>query len=132
MPSLIAIQVSLQVKEAFEHEIAVQTVEQNDAMIRIGLEAVRMLRNVHVNSDIDALKQTYERQLEWKDQEHEVFGTRMWFEKTAPSSNEKTKGPTTIKSDQFKTILKTLVSAEQLHIPKMDKSQITIVGYALL
>ena len=73
MPSLIAIQVSLQVKEAFEHEIAAQTVEQNDAMIRIGLEAVRMLRNVHVNSDIDALKQTYERQLEWKDQEHEVL-----------------------------------------------------------
>jgi hypothetical protein len=45
---------------------------------------------------------------------------------------EKTKGPTTIKSDQFKTILKTLVSAEQLHIPKMDKSQITVVGYAFL
>ncbi len=33
--------------------------------------------------------------------------------------------------EQFKTILKTLVSAEQLQIPKMDKSQITIVGYAL-
>jgi hypothetical protein len=44
---------------------------------------------------------------------------------------EQTKGPTTIKSDQFKTILKTLVSSEELHLPKMDKSQITIVGYAL-
>jgi chromosome segregation ATPase len=73
MTSILALQVSPQIKEAFEHEIAAQAVEQNDAMIRIGLEAVRMLRNVHVNSDIDALKQTYDRQLEWKDQEHEVL-----------------------------------------------------------
>jgi hypothetical protein len=43
----------------------------------------------------------------------------------------KTKGPTSIKNDQFKMILKEIVSSDHLQLPKHDRYQYVVMGYVL-
>jgi len=69
----LVLYVPLHSKESLESELADHTPELNEVVLRIGLDAVKMLQNVHITDGNEGLVRDYEMRLKEKDQERACF-----------------------------------------------------------